>query len=298
MPRNTALGEAREVRLPQGVIRYRVTGPEDGPVLVFVHGFLVNGDLWRKVVPALAGTYRCVTPDWPAGSHEVPVRRPADFSLPAMAQVVADFLAALELRDVTLIGNDSGGAVVQRTAVDHPGRLARIVLTPCDAFDIFPPSPFGLVVASAHVPGMAWLSLRALKVRALRRLPVTYGWFAKYPIDDAAIRSYIEPGLRSPGVRRDIRDLLLALDPAWTRNTAERLHEFTGPALVVRAEDDRFFPAEDGRRLAKLLPDARLVTISDCYTAIPEDRPGELAAVIGDFLAETASPRLAEGRLV
>ncbi|WP_264159370.1 alpha/beta fold hydrolase [Actinomadura rudentiformis] len=267
-------------------------------MLVFVHGFLVNGDLWRKVVPTLAATYRCVTPDWPAGSHEVPLRRPADFSLPGMAQIVADFLAALDLRDVTLIGNDSGGAVVQRTAVDHPERLARIVLTPCDAFDVFPPSPFGLVVASAYVPGMPWLSLQAMRVRALRRLPFAYGWFAKHPIDEAAMRSYIEPGLRSPGVRRDMRDLLFNLDRAWTRNTAERLREFTGPALVVRAGDDRLFPAEDGRRLARALSDASLVTIPDCYTAIPEDRPDELAATIADFLAKTASPRPAAGRLM
>src|SRR5688572_13474022 len=101
----------KEIRLAQGTIRYRDVG--EGPVLVFVHGLLVSGSLWRKVTPLLAGRFRCIAPDWPLGAHEVALDDGADLSPAGVAQLIADFLEALDLRDVTLVGNDSGGALCQ-----------------------------------------------------------------------------------------------------------------------------------------------------------------------------------------
>src|SRR5919108_6126297 len=98
------LGTVHEVDLPQGTIRYRERGT--GEPLVFVHGLLVNGDLWRKVVPELAKDYRCITPDWPLGSHELPMNADADLSAPALAGLIARFLEALKLEKVTLVAND------------------------------------------------------------------------------------------------------------------------------------------------------------------------------------------------
>lgn len=288
MSRSTVLGPQAAVRLPQGVIRYRETGPRDAPALVFTHAFLVNGDVWRKVVPALSAEYRCITPDWPMGSHELPLHRPADLSLPGLAELLEDFLAALDLRAVTLVGNDTGGAVIQYLVGDHPERVARIVLTSCDFGDNFPPPPFGLVSMAARLPGFGWAAVQMLRVPALRRLPITYGWFAKRPINEAAMRSYIEPGLRNREIRRDIRSWLRSADRAWSRRAARRLPRFGGPALVVWAEEDRLFPPEHGRRLAELLPDARLVTIPDSYACIPEDSPDRLATLIAEFLKDTA----------
>src|SRR3954454_18378020 len=120
-----ALGEQHEVNLPQGTIRYRDRG--QGPPIVFVHGALVNGDLWRKVVPELAKDFRCVTPDLPLGSHEIPMPANADLSPPAVAKLIADFLAALDLTDVTLVGNDTGGAMCQLVVTSHPERIGRLV---------------------------------------------------------------------------------------------------------------------------------------------------------------------------
>src|SRR6187431_3451552 len=104
-----ALGQEKEVQLPQGTIRYRERGT--GEPIVFVHGALVNADLWRKVVPELAKDFRCITPDWPLGSHEVPMNADADLTTAGVAQLINDFLVALDLENVTLVGNDSGGAL-------------------------------------------------------------------------------------------------------------------------------------------------------------------------------------------
>ena len=136
--------------LPQGTIRYRERG--NGEPIVFVHGLLVNGDLWRKVVPTLAKDFRCITPDWPLGSHEVPMNPDADLTPTGLAKLVADFLAALELENVTLVGNDTGGALSQIVVTEHPERIARLVLTPCDAFEVFPPRLFKYLSARRPHP--------------------------------------------------------------------------------------------------------------------------------------------------
>ncbi len=121
------LGPVREVALPEGRIRYHERG--EGPPIVFVHGIIANADVWRHVVPALADRYRCITPDWPLGGHTLPMHEGTDFSLFGLADLVARTLGALDLDAVTLIGNDTGGAICQAVAARHPDRLAALVLT-------------------------------------------------------------------------------------------------------------------------------------------------------------------------
>ncbi len=135
--RAESLGPARELALPQGPLRYHSVG--SGPTVVFVHGVLVNANLWRNVVAALSADFRCVTLDLPFGSHVAPLPPDADLSPPAAAVLIADAIEALELDDVTLVGNDSGGAISQIVATRRPERIGALVLTSCDAFDNFPP---------------------------------------------------------------------------------------------------------------------------------------------------------------
>ena len=142
-----ALGERKEVSLPQGTIAYRERG--SGEPIVFIHGLLVNGDLWRKVVPELSKDYRCIVPDLPLGSHDRPMNEDADLSPYGVAKLIDDFLAALDLRDVTLVGNDTGGAFCQIVVTRHPDRIGRLVLTPCDAYENFPPRFFKYMLAPA-----------------------------------------------------------------------------------------------------------------------------------------------------
>src|SRR5829696_6137946 len=118
-------GEVREVRLEQGVIRYREVG--SGPVLLFAHGVLANGTLWRDVVAALSGCFRCIVPDLPLGGHSVPMRPDADLTPRGVARIVVDLMEALDLSDVTLVGNDTGGAICQVVISEHPERVWRLV---------------------------------------------------------------------------------------------------------------------------------------------------------------------------
>src|SRR5437868_4113845 len=133
------LGEQRQVATGAGTIHYRERG--SGAPVVFVHGLLTNGDLWRDVVPPLAAHRRCIVPDWPLGSHTEAMGAHADLSTPGLAKLVAEVLTALDLEQVTLVGNDTGGAVCQLVAAHHPARLGGLVLASCDAFEVYPPPP-------------------------------------------------------------------------------------------------------------------------------------------------------------
>jgi pimeloyl-ACP methyl ester carboxylesterase len=299
MSQSVALGELREVRLSNGVVRYRECG--SGEPVVFVHGLLVNGDLWRKVVPVVARTHRCITPDLPLGSHEVAFAPDADLSVQGLARIITDFLAALDLRGTTIVANDTGGALTQVAVTESPERIGRLLLTSCDAYDVFPPVLFRPLQYLALVPPLLYALVQPLRLRALQRLPIAFGWAAKRPIEPAIQDGYLRPFFSNADVRRDCIKALQDMSPRHTLRAAERLHEFTGPVLIAWAAEDRFFPQEYGRRLAGAFPNAQLEIIPDSYTFIPEDQPRRLADVIVRFLessqlAGVATAATASGR--
>src|SRR5918992_3300453 len=232
------LGPARTLDLGGGRrIRAHVTG--DGPAIVFAHGALVNANLWRKVVPRLEGFTR-VTLDLPLGSRLEPMPKGADLRPPALANLIADAIEALELDDVTLVGNDTGGALTQIVATSRPERIGAIVLTSCDAFDNFPPRLFRVALAPARVPGVIPVAFGGLRLRPLRRLPFAFGWLTSAPIDRGAEDSYLLPVLTRREIRPDVRKLLGGLDPAYTLDAAAKLTRWDKPALIAWSADDRF----------------------------------------------------------
>jgi pimeloyl-ACP methyl ester carboxylesterase len=285
----------QEIRLSAGTIRYRDEGPQDGPVLVFVHGFLVDGTLWRKVTAEASRWARCIRPDLPFGSHATAMNADADLSLHGMAAIVAELLEALDLRDVTIVGNDSGGAVSQVLVTEHPERIGALVLTPCDAFENCPPKLFRPMVNAARGPKSVLALLGGMKSPAMRRAPFAYGWLAKHGIPDEVSAGWVEPALRDAQVRRDIAKVCRGLDPAVTLDAAAKLSAFARPALLAWAAEDKFFPVEHARRLATIIPDARLELIDDCWSFVPEDQPARLAALLEAFAGTHSAGRVPAG---
>jgi pimeloyl-ACP methyl ester carboxylesterase len=277
----------QEVRLPQGTIRYRDTGA--GTPLVFVHGLLVDGTLWRKVTPLLEGEFRCVVPDLPLGSHRVSMSPDADLSPAGVARILADFIVALDLEDVTLIGNDTGGAICQLVATEHPARLGRLVLTPCDAYENFLPPFFRPMQYAARVPGLLTALLQPARLGAIQRSPLGFGLLISHDsLDPQVIDSWLRPFFSNRGVRRDVIKFLRAISNRYTLEAAERLRDFDRPALIAWAPEDRFFKLIYGERLAAAIPDARLVRIEDSRTFVSEDQPERLAELIRGFVRETS----------
>lgn len=285
-----SLGVQQWVRLPQGAIGYRERG--DGPPVLFVHGLLVNADLWRDVVPVVADAgYRCLAPDWPLGSHRCPMRRHTDLSPPGLARLIADFLGTLDLSGVTVVANDTGVALVQVLMAKYPERIGRVVLASGDALECFFPPMFGLLPLLARLPGSGWLLAQALRSRLLHRLPVTYGWLSLRPVPPHVMDSYLLPARLDAGIRRDLSRVLRGVHRRHTLAAATSFRSFDRPVLLAWAEEDRLFPVSLARRLARLLPDARLVTVAGSRTFIPEDQPAALARLIAEFAGSVVAAR-------
>ncbi|MEV0786452.1 alpha/beta hydrolase [Streptomyces sp. NPDC050423] len=273
-----------ELELSAGVVEYEDTGG-DGPVLVLLHGVAMDGSLWRHVVADLRTGHRCVVPTLPLGGHRRPMRPDADLSVLGVARLVTEFLEALDLTDVTLVMSDWGGA--QALVADgRDQRIGKLVITSCEAFDNFPPGlPGNNLHASARMPGGLHTAFTLLRLKPMRRLPMTWGRMTKRPVPDEVMDGWFRPLWTSKEIRRDLRKYVLGVPPkAELLRWAEALHTFDRPALVVWAAEDRVMPPEHGRRLAALLPRGELVEIADSYTLIPEDQPAELAGHIRAFL--------------
>jgi pimeloyl-ACP methyl ester carboxylesterase len=275
------------VNLPQGIISYRAAGPAGStlPAVVFVHGILVNGELWTGTADALAERgIRCYVPDLPLGSHQLAMNPDADLSPRGVARLLLSFLETLDLTDVTLVGNDTGAALCQFLIDTDPSRIGRLVLTNGDAFDKFPPAQIGLMVKLARRPSRIKLMVAPMRWTAARHSYFGYGPLARHPIDAALTARWIAPLRAQAAVRRDTARFMRGIRRTDMLDVSTRLGTFTRPVLLVWGNRDRLFPMPFARKLAGAFPDARLVEVDGGRTLLPLDEPGRVASEISDFL--------------
>lgn len=287
---STGTTGTKEIELSAGTVTYEDTGG-DGPTVVLLHGLMMDASLWDGTVAGLSAGHRCLAPTLPLGAHQRPMRADADLSLRGTARLVAEFLDRLDLHDVTLVGSDTGGALVQLLIAEGGGggraaRVGRIVLVSCEAFDNYPARVTGrtLALAGRLSPRLFGLFMQQMRLRPVRRLPVAFGWLTRR--GDAATRRWTRPVMTRPGVRRDaVRTLrAAAADARGLADAADALASFDRPALVVWAAGDRVMPPAHGRRLAELLPQGRLTEIPGSRTLVPLDQPERLALAIREFV--------------
>jgi pimeloyl-ACP methyl ester carboxylesterase len=273
--------QRREIDLPAGRIRYREAG--EGKPVVFVHGYLVDGRLWDGVVDGLSDRCRCLAPDWPIGAQQIAMKPDADLSPYGIAAIIASFLEALDLEDVTIVGNDSGGAMSQVLVTRHPERIGRLVLTNCDTHENFPPGPFKAMPPLAKLPGGMALLAAPFRIPAIAR--TAFKPFAKKTIPPELVSSWMEPGLNDPGVKHDLKKVTVGMNKRYTLEAAEKLRSSELPILLTWAPGDRFFPLKYAERLVADTPNAHLVEIPDSATFVPLDQPQRLADEIASFAA-------------
>ena len=275
-----------EIELSSGTVDFLDTGGT-GPVVVLTGGLIIGGSLWRHVVGLLEPEYRCLVPTLPLGAHRHPMRADVRLTPYSVAMLLGEFLDRLDLREVTLVENDTGRA--QTLAGERPDRLARLVLASCEAFDNYPPGlPGRLIAVAARMPGGIGMLVQPMRLRALRRLPIAYGWMAKRPIPHSDTDDWLRPVLSDRAIRTDLSRYLRSCTRHDMTDAAEKLAGFTRPVLVVWAGDDKIMPLAHARRLVDLVPDGRLVEIPDSYTLIAHDQPAALATAIDSFVRATS----------
>jgi pimeloyl-ACP methyl ester carboxylesterase len=284
--RSPLLGDLKEVELNAGHLDYFDRG--DGPVLMFAHGWLANANLWRNVVDSLANRFRCITLDLPLGSHRRAMSVDANLSPIGCGELIADMLARIDLDDVTLVGNDSGGAYSQIATAAHPERIARLVLNSCETpYDQFPPPPFDGLPAMANDPAVLGQLLEALRDREIRSSPPAYGLLIKHPIDDLVSDSYALPSVTDPEILRDTSKVMSSAtsDPVHAAG-GDLIAAFDRPVLLAWGPEDQVFPLAHAERYAAALPDGHLTHIDDAFSFTPEDQPQRLAEAIARFASD------------
>lgn len=273
----------KTVDIPAGVLQYREEGDPRGPVVVLLHGLLMNDTQWDLALPELPRGFRYLLPVLPMGGHRVPMPEDADLALPAMVGIVADFLDALDLLDVTLIISDWGGALFL-TDIGRDKRVSRLVICPSEAFGNFPPGLPGKVAwLASRNTGTVRLAMSQLKISWLRRQWFMLGLMAKKPIPQTIIANWMAGGLADRRIRHDlVKYCRTKFDKTDLIRATHRLAEFDGEVLVLWSHN-RVMPDDHARRLAELTG-GQLRYIDDANVLVMLDQPKHTAREIGEFL--------------
>lgn len=275
----------QDIALPLATIDYRVVGPEDSPhpPVVFIHGVLVDGHLWDRTADLLAARgYRCYQPTLPLGSHTKPADPMQELSPQTLARAINDFLDALGLRDVTLVGNDSGGGICQFLVNIDDSRIGRLVLTNCDTFDKFPPFPFNIMFSSMRGDRTIKASIAATKPTAIRQSALGFGALTR-TAEPELTRSWIDPALSDKRIRLDLARLLRNLNGAELDDMTHRMAaDFNKPLVLIWGQADKAFKPEYARRLHEMMPNSTLIEVPGVSTFIPLDDPESVANGIAE----------------
>jgi pimeloyl-ACP methyl ester carboxylesterase len=275
--------QRKEVNLPAGTIRYREAG--EGKPVVFVHGFLVDGRLWSGVVDRLSDRCRCLAPDWPIGAQQVAMNPDADLSPPGIARLISDFLDKLDLEDVTIVGNDSGGAISQILVANHPRRIGRLVLTNCDTHENFPPGIFKAMPPLAKLPGGMFVLSAPFRIPFVARQ--AFAPFARTKIPADLVASWMRPATKDSGVMHDTKKVTAGMNKRHTLAAAGKLRTSQIPLRLLWAPGDKLFPIKYAERLASEVPNAEIVQIENAGTFVSLDQPQRVADEIAEFAAST-----------
>ena len=274
--------EYKTIELGPGRIRYREIG--SGPPVVALHGLFAGGTLWDATAKVLAARgFRVYVPELPLGAHTIEMENDADLSPAGLARLVAEFIEKLGLKDVTLVGNDSGGAIAQITAANHPQAIARLALANCDTYKEFLPIAFRYLQGAARIPGATMLLSQGMRLGFIRQLPIAFGALSKTPIPEAMLDQWLKPLIGNSRIRRDVNKAIRGISNRYTIEAAAKLGEHATPLLIAWGTDDKFFSAKNAKRLAAEVPGARLEWIPDAAAFVTIDQPQRLGELIADF---------------
>lgn len=256
MPGTSNSPVRQSVHTTSGRISYLEQG--GGPVALFVHGVLLNSHLWRYQLMHLSEIRRCIAVDLLAhGDTEIAPDQ--DVSVTANAEMLRQFLDVLDIEQVDLVGNDSGGGIAQIFAASYPERVRSLTLTDCDVHDNWPPEAFKPFLAMAAAGGLSEALNAMLSDKSIYRSREALGPAYENPesLSDGSIETYLRPLVRNAQRTRDFQRFLAAFDSKHTVAIEQRLRALKAPTLIVWGTDDVYFDVKWSRWLAATIPGTR-----------------------------------------
>jgi pimeloyl-ACP methyl ester carboxylesterase len=242
------------VQTPSGRISFVAQGT--GPVALFVHGVLLNGHLWRHQLEGLSDIRRNIAVDLLAHG-ETQIAPDQDVSVTANANMLKQFLDALKIDNVDLVGNDSGGGIAQIFAALYPERVRTLTLTDCDTHDNWPPEAFKPFLARSANGGLRKTLEAMLGDKSVYRSPKALGPAYEHPetLSDDDIETYLRPFVRSEQRTLDLQRFMAAFDNKHTLAIERQLKKLKAPTLIVWGTDD--FDMKWSYWLAETIPSTR-----------------------------------------
>ena len=265
-----------------------------GSTALFIHGVLLNGYHWRRVISRLRHRRRCIAIDL-MGLGYTEIAPSQDVSFVSQARMVAEVIDALGIEKIDLIANDSGGAIAQIFAAHYPHRLNTLVLTNCDVHDGWPPPQVLPVIEHARKGTLASIFQPLADRPDLARerhakgeaVPLFRAYADPSVLTDEIIRLYLQAPLSSPQRIEAFQNYWLAFDNTQTVAVHAALKTLGVPTLIVWGLDDFFFDRKWAHWLKNTIPGARrVVEVKDARLFFAEDRPDILSQHVLDFWNE------------
>lgn len=262
----------KQIQLKQGTISYDDLG--EGLGIIFLHGALSNSYTWKKILEPLSANFRCIAPTLPLGGHTIPLHDSADLTPFGIADLLLDFIDALKLEQVVLVANDTGGAYAQVFAAKYPDKVRGLVLSNCDALDVFPPAQFASLQRFIDMPLYTDLMAVLFRLKPILKTQWVLGLLSSRLSQNEIYKHYVKGFIDNAGVRSDFKKVARAWSVDYTQEAAQMLAQLTIPTLLLwGAEDKKLFPASLAERLHKTLAGSQLIFIDGAMTYVQVDQP-------------------------
>jgi len=256
-----------------------------GIPILFIHGTLSNSNTWRKVIPELSKKYRCIAIDLPIGSHFVPMSDHVNLSPIGIANIIKEFVQYLNIDKVIIVANDTGGAYAQIFASIYPENIEKLILSNCEAMDVFPPSKFKYLIEAVKIPGFTYLLSKAFKIKSLLTSNLMMGLLSHQLTNDELSEFYLKSFIENKKVRKNFASNAKKWSPKYTIEAAEKLKLVVFPVLILWGEDDnKLFPLKLGQKLKSIFKNSQLIIIPKAKTYVQEDQPEIIIKEIIQFI--------------
>jgi 2-hydroxy-6-oxo-octa-2,4-dienoate hydrolase len=249
-----------------------------GPTVVLIHGSgpgVTAYANWRLVLPVLAERFRVLAPDMVGfGFTERPEK--VEFGLDVWADQVVDFLDALDLGQVSLVGNSFGGAIALRIAANHPDRIDKMVLMGSMGVDFPIVEGEGLDRVWGYEPSFENMR-KVMDVFAYDR--------ALVPDELAEVRYRAS---MQPGFQESFAAMFPAPRQRWVdamKTPEDEIRKLPHRTLIVHGREDQVIPVDTSLKLMQLIDNGDLHVFSHCGHWVQIERSADFNRIVGDFLA-------------